>query len=226
MELTLKIDSRNYNSDQFRPTPMIYTDHENKFTLILTSWGSNEYNQKVMSHLTDFIQTALADVEVTSPYEFIPTLSKECNILRVASLLTNSFIYRELNSVEYQAGYELVAFIQNKEQVSWLQLGQCELYKPHQNELIPIEVNASFEDVPIPDQLLGLESQCYPKIGEVFLKDEKQILLVSRSQATSSNIVSINHWNLQSVVTELSRKSPDTAFWISFLNFSDSSYSE
>ena len=223
---TLKIDSRNYNSDQFRPTPMIYTDQDNKFTLILTSWGSNEYSQKVMNHLTDFIQTALADVEVTSPYEFIPTLSKECNILRVASLLTNSFIYRELNSVEYQAGYELVGFIQNKQQVSWLQLGQFDLYKAHQGEFIPIEVSASFDSVPIPDQLLGLESQCYPKIGEVVLKDEKQLMLLARSQSTSSNIVSSKDTSLQTVVNQLSQKAADTAFWISFLNFSDSNYSE
>lgn len=214
----MKVESRSYSTQFFRPTPVIYSDEEKQYLIVATSWGLREHAEYVIEEMRDYIQSSISDVEVTSPFEFIPSLNREANILRISLLITNLKLAKQFNGVEYQAGVEAVVLHKKGNILSWAAMGLPEIYLTHGHNLVPLEVNASIDSTPLPKQMLGLDTSIYPRCNQMHLKDQDQVLLLSRSLGANDLIQISGGWQVDSIASHLAIKQPDIPFWLGLVS--------
>lgn len=217
----MQIVERSYSSDVFRPKPLLHWDLDQRFLMIVTNWGSAESAQKIIQDFTKYVLAAQGDVEVTTPFEFLPQLTPEANSLRIASQLTNELIFRSENKSELTAGVELCALLHSKNQLAWLQIGLPSiLIKRSHKMLEPLSIahdlSSQFSQEgrslhPLPQSLLGTEPILNPQVGSLLLQNQDQIFLLSRSHLSASVF---NQPHLPAMVQALSEDSDKEPFWL------------
>ncbi len=90
----MQITERSYNSKLYRPSPVIYKSHEMELIMVVTPWGEGEMRENINSEISKFIFAAQGDFEVTTPFEYNSSLTKDGNNLRMAILLASSDWYK------------------------------------------------------------------------------------------------------------------------------------
>ncbi len=186
----MKIEERSYNSKLIRPKPVVYS--ENDLIVIATSWGQGNHAQKVVDEVSKYIDVAKADVEVTSPFEFLSCLPDEVNYLRTAIQIANEGLYRSENRGEYESGVELTVLYKKRSQIAWAQVGAPAIMLkrgsiPLQPLSAPIDLSMELSPdenflSPLPSQLLGLEPTCDIKVGHFNSRPKDQVILLSCSR--------------------------------------------
>lgn len=215
------IQDRCYSSKIHRPMPVIFIDSENLFFIIVTSWGLPEHSQKVIEEFHRYIVASQAEVEVTSPFEFLTCYPDDVNHLRVATLLTNQFIFRQENQSEYTAGLELLAGKITKNQLSWVQVGGPSLLinKPLLG-IVPITVNQDMSMdfnslTPLPRFLLGVERTCDIKLGFFRYENTDQLIFLASSIFPSCLLSSERKfYQLSDLSQKIISTHPEMPFWI------------
>jgi hypothetical protein len=227
--LIMIMNQRSYGGKLFRPKPVI---HEEENLLVLaTCWGVGDNTNRVVEEISKYVNAAIGDVEVTSPFEYVTSLSKEANYLRVATLLANDLVFRGENRSEYNSGYEVLILLKSHEQVTWAHVGGPHLLlKKSQRPLVPVltqfdlSTELSTPNVvlpPLPSRLLGMDSSCQIICGDVTLAKDDQLVLTSSSQLPSAFWLESQKApvNLEKVTNWMSKDNPEMPFWIATVNF-------
>jgi len=222
----VKLSERLFNSHQFRPRPVVHQESDQSLILIATPWGSVEASQRVVDISLKYIQAARSDLEVTSPFEFLPQLTNEANALRVGTLLANDNLYRSENKSEYNTVVEFVALSYKDRQLSWTQAGFPNLYLKKKNgflEPLSVSHDLSYElnqiEHPLPLNALGTERDIQLSAGSIQIQSEDQLVILSRSVGFHHSFSKGQVLNLKNLSDELSQSHPEIPFWLGVVDF-------
>jgi hypothetical protein len=225
----MKIKQRSYGGKIFRPKPIIH--EEENFLVFASCWGVGDNTQRMVDEIVKYVTAATSDVEVTSPFEYITCLSRQANILRIATLLANDFVYRGENRGEYTSGYEVVTLLKEGTQLTWAHAGGPNLLiKKGKRPLLPLvtqydlstDMSGAKEMMPpLPTNLLGIDTSCQIICGDMLIGDNDQVVLASASTLPSafwgkSKSASLN---LEKITEMMTADDPDSPFWIATINF-------
>lgn len=216
----MKLLERIYNVNGLRPKPIVLFDQNIGFGSIAFSWGRSEDARRAQEIILNYVNSSLADIEVTSPFEFQLDLSKEANALRVGTLLANDDIYRQSNKMEWQSGLEIINFIIKKNQISWAQVGAPSLQLIQKNgQIIPLSVAFDFSKSSsnstnsiLPIHLLGVERNCRLDCGEFYFEKTAKICFSTEHLSRVSGEIRLEELSRQLIETK-----PQQSHWISLL---------
>lgn len=221
----MRLTERSYSGKIIRPRPVVHVEPEGSLILVSTSWGEPGAAAVVNEEITKYVQAALADVEVTSPYEFISSLTDEANYLRVATLIINERLYRSDNRNEYVAGVETLALFKKDSQLAYVKVGGPHmLIQKAPGDVLPVltslNLNRQVSDglnlvAPLPQELLGADLHVNLQAGHFRVEDEDQIFLYAGSYFPSQL------WNelpgtadVNTLAQKLASSQPEAPFWL------------
>lgn len=215
----MKWSERSYNAKLLRPRPLIHQDESQNFILIMTPWGSQEECQKVMEHTVQHLLTVRQDQEVTSAFQKILSLSPQANELRQVALLTNDFLFRNVNSESHELVVEFLFLAFNKRQVSWAQLGCPHLFLKKFNQgTQPIscypETQSSLQNFPLPSYFLGSDSTIAPRCGDLYLEKNDELILLSASSIPNQIWQSSHKKEIGDWTDEITAENDSQPFWL------------
>jgi hypothetical protein len=177
----MKVLTRSTNHTHQLPNTQVYQLLNNQLTIFLRAWGSSEYNQKVIDEVTHYLSTTQADIEVTTPFDYLESLSSLANRTRVALLLAHDLLYKTDNRNEYLVGFECLVLFKNKKEIAWSSVGRFALSKIHNERLNTIFSMGTDldEDTLLPVQLMGLEKEITVVSGSLMAADDSKLLVAS-----------------------------------------------
>lgn len=225
----MKLEERSYSTKMHRPRPAIYIEPDGSFIIVSTSWGSPEHAQKVNDDISKYVQAAKADVEVTSPFEFLTTLTNEANYLRIASLISNEQLYRSANKTEYLAGVETLILFHKGSQMAYAQVGAPHLLiQKTGRPLVPVSVGfeASFEMSgpdntilpPLPQSLLGVDASLNIRCGDLRVDEGDRLVLYAGSFWPESLWSSAQMASLPQLTQKMVQQNPEAPFWLGIVD--------
>lgn len=166
----------------------VYSFLDNQLIIFLRSWNGVDANQAVLDEITHFLSAASADLEVTTPFEFIESLSSMANKVRISVLLANDMIFKTENKEKYLQGFELAIVFRSQQEIAWSTVGRFEIKVTKNKKNISVSHGGQFLDdqVLLPVALLGLDHEPTVLTGSVSIKnlDEIQILSSFDDQTT------------------------------------------
>lgn len=220
----MRLKERSYSTKVLRPKPQIHLDEEGGLVVITTSWGQPEHANRVLEEVVKYVSAAKADVEVTSPYEFLTCLTDEVNYVRTAVLIANEMLYRGENRNEYFSGVEVLVLFQRGTQLAWAQVGCPSIFIQRKNQnLQPLAVGLDLASEmrhdgmlpPLPAQLLGLDPTCNIGCGHTSVTPGDQlILLASSSVASSLWLKTSDSTDIAEITGKMLQEDPDSPFWL------------
>lgn len=225
----MKLLERSYSSKIMRPKPLIHREDDGSLIVVATSWGQPEHAQRAMDEVVKYVGAAKADVEVTSPFEFLTCLSDEVNYVRTGILIANDILYRGENRTEYFSGVELMAVFKRGPQVAWAHVGCPSLFiQRRSRSLQPLSIGLDMSSEmpsglpPMPSQLLGLDPTCFVQCGHTHVNDgDRLVLLASSNIATSLWTRAGDSLDLGSITTGLIQEDPNNPFWLGVVEISN-----
>lgn len=218
----MRIESRSYSSKIFRPAPLVYQSDDSRLLIVASAWGDSAPAQLVIDEIKKYVEAAISDVEVTSPFEYMMSLSPDANHLRIGMQIANEVLYRGTNKAEYQAAVEVTAILKTQSMLSWVQVGNPSIYFMANGGLLqPLSVEHSF-DARLPARLLGLESTCHMQCGSVKVRESDRLLLMAAPQLAPAVFqLKGEEFSLNQVTREMSQEFPDKPFWAGVLQWED-----
>lgn len=228
----MKITERSYSTKVFRPRPDIYVEPDGTLIVVTTSWGNQEHAARLNEDIAKYVQAAKADVEVTSPFEFLTSLTNQANYLRIAALIANEAFYRGDNKADYQAGLETLVILKTESQIAYAQVGAPHLLIQKSDRLMsPISVNydssveMSGDDgsllPPLPQTLIGVEASLNLRVGD-FRTDESDRLILYAGGVWPESIWNSSYTaDLQQLTQKIVQKNPDAPFWLGIVDLAD-----
>ncbi len=214
---------QNYRSKYVRPIPEVFHDPDAGLLIVATPWGERSSAEKCIETLHEYYISTSNELSDTSPFEIIPNLSAEGNILRTGLRLANDRIYSEDNANEFTSGTEVFALLTLENEIVWTQIGQPNLFIKKQNSgLQPaslqrdlsIEFNQeSFESI-LPSKLLGVYPRSDFSIESSMYAPSDEIILMSRPLFPSG----FQHGSLDQMISKLVESDPSLPFWIGHLS--------
>lgn len=227
----MKIQERSYSSKTFRPKPHVQITADGALLVVATSWGQPEHAVLVAEEISKYVTAARSDVEVTSPFEFLTSISDEANHLRIGLQIANDVLYRGENRVEYVSGVEVIAVTRTGTQLAWAQVGAPHLLLRRPGRpLVPMATSFdhSFElalqgrhEAPLPARLLGVDPSCQIVCGDLQIGKSDLLVLLSSSILPAALWTAPGPFDLQGITKHLIQEDPDSPFWLSLVDFQD-----
>ena len=221
---------RSYSGKQFRPTPEVHNDE--KTLIVATPWGNRDAAKKAIDRILEYLILCNEDREATTPFQRLSCLSVGANNLRIAALLANESIFREDNNVEYRNGVELFTMSLTDGELVWMQIGQPQILLVRKSRQmitlagamdLSFDLSGSEELLPsLPNQLLGLDSSLNLTINSFRPQPYDQLVLLSHSELPRELYqMTPRDFELDQMSKHLSKISPDLAFWLGLIEFSE-----
>lgn len=177
----MKIMTRSaFGKLQFASTN-VYQQLNDQLIIVVRSWGSSEYNQKLVDEVTHYLSTTQADIEVTTPFDYQESLSSLANRTRVAMLLAHDLFYKTDNKSEYVVGFESLVLFKSKTEVAWSSVGRFSVAKVmdgNLNYLTRCGTDLDAETL-LPAELMGLEKEISVHSGSFAFTPGTQIVVAS-----------------------------------------------
>ncbi len=170
------------SSEKYKfPQTQIHSLLDNQLIIFLRSWNGIDANQKVVDEINHFLSAANADLEVTTPFEFIDNLSSLANKVRISILLANDIILKTENKEKYSHGYELAVMFKNHQEIAWSTVGRFQITAQKNKKNIAIANAGQFLDdqILLPVALLGLEREPAVLTGSLSIKNLENLQLSS-----------------------------------------------
>lgn len=163
------------------PPTNVYSLLDDHLLIFLRSWNGADANQKVIDEINHFLSAANADLEVTTPFEFVENLSSLANKVRISILLANDVVFKTENKEQFQQGYEIAVIFKNNNELAWSTVGRFELSAQKQASFFSISHGGQFLDdqVLLPVALLGIDRE--PKVlsGSIGVKNLEKLEVCS-----------------------------------------------
>lgn len=223
-------DFRSYSSKLFRPQPVISQDLEKSILVIATPWGQKNAAEKTTELIHNFYLSSIEDLEATSPYEFIFSLSKEANLLRTSVLLANEKVFQEENFDEYSSACEVIAVTKVGNEVHLIQVGQPSLYLHRKGFAVQplacsldLSMNISHnQDLasPLPSKLIGLEKNIDIAVHTFIPQQRDRLIFLSRTFApeTFFNLKNTD-FTMVDLTRSIAKENTANPFWLAILEF-------
>ena len=224
----MKLQERSYSTKIMRPKPLVHSEEDGSMIVIATSWGQPEHGQRAVDEVVKYINAAKADVEVTSPFEFLTCVTDEVNYVRTGLLIANDALYRGENRTQYFSGVEVLALFRRDNQIAWAQVGCPSLFIQRQNQsLQPLSMGLDLSTEmkpaegalpPLPGQLLGLDPTCNIQCGHTLIHEGDQlVLLASTTVAPSLWSLPPYQADLNHVTNRMIQEDPEAPFWLGLI---------
>lgn len=223
----MKLQERSYSTKVLRPKPLIHTEEDGSLIVVATSWGQPEHAQRALDEVVKYVSAAKADVEVTSPFEFLTSLTDEANYVRTSLLIANDIIYRGDNRAQYQSGVEVMALFRRGPQIAYAHVGCPSLYLQRNGQRlqplsIGLDLSSELQDgsvlPPLPAQLLGMDPTCHIQCGHTYVREGDQlVLLASPATATSLWTREAYQQDLGDITNRMIQEFPESPFWLGLI---------
>lgn len=155
------------------PQTQVYSLLNDELIVFLRSWNGNDSNQKVIDEISHYLSAANADLEITTPFEFIESLSSMGNKVRVALLLANDIIHNFDNKEIYSQGYEVAVVFRTAKEIVCGHVGRFSVQAYKNNHILELGHGGTFldEQILLPTALLGIDSEAPVFISSIATKD-------------------------------------------------------
>lgn len=228
----MHLKERSYSGNWFRPRPEVYFESTGQLTIVATPWGPRTAAKKVVQIIVDFLHSVQLDSEATSPFSMLSCLSSKANYLRIAVKLANDHLYNNDNKNEYLSGVELFVMIREPQELIWTQIGYpFALLDRSQKPLISLGPQQdpvteysprSGHLAPLPNKMLGLNTNSDFAVESMHLQAQDRLILVSRSELPKE-IHNLSHTSrdLESLSKVLVSNATDLPFWLGTVDFNN-----
>lgn len=223
----MKIEERNYSTKVIKPKPVVFHSPDFNLVVVMTCWGDSAFKDRIFDEIQKFVFAAEGDIEVTSPFEMNTYLSRDCNFLRMGTLLINDLIYRGENRDTYQSCYELLILYRKDKKVCWSQVGTPNIYlfKEHLTPLsvsLPLNHSVTTQALSLPQQYLGTELHCYFQLGEITVDSSQKLLLFNESILHKDIwALSADEFTMERALKSQIQFDPESPFWMAMIDFKD-----
>lgn len=119
----MKCTEQSFNSDLKLPQTQVTTYLNDQLIVAIRSWTGADHVQTITDEITRFLSAADAELEVTTPFDFLESLSTLANKVRVALLLANDAIYTH-NKEKYLFGFEIAVCYKNQKEIVVASMGR------------------------------------------------------------------------------------------------------
>ena len=165
---------------KFPQTQVIQLLNDQLF-IFFRSWSGLEIQQKVIDEISHFLSAADADLEVTTPFEFIESLSSYANKVRISLLLANDIVHKTENKERYAQGCEIGIVYKKNNEVICASVGRFGFtaIKNEQRMVLSSGGNLLDDQVLLPTQLLGLDPTPIIQINSISTKGLSELVVDS-----------------------------------------------
>lgn len=209
-----------YRHKSHRPQAEFSLDKSGALFTVSFSWGEISVSEKVNNSIVSYYFAAMNDIEVTSPFELLPSLSPLANKIRSAILIANGAIYSSFNNKAYSAGCEFLCVGLEGQEFVIGQVGGPSVVLVRGGDNILLTTTADHCNTkldPLPSALMGVELECYPQISSFRFEEGDQLFFISRSYLPKSLLTLNLNTSMQSLSKLISDENPKIPFWISRL---------
>lgn len=226
----MSFESRSYGGKHIMPKPKFFLEQDRSFFIAVFSWGDQNLSQKVIEQVQSYILLMREDQETTSPFEILSCLHPYGNYIRTSLMLANDALFYGENEEEYSAGVEIFLLLKNETTIYWSQFGNFNVFLNRASLPLKIiergsdlssELSSSLKSsfVPLPRQLLGLNSTSNFSVKEFHYQKNDQVILLNRSLIpTDLFSLSNKKRNVDEITRICSLSNKDLPFWLGFLN--------
>ncbi len=171
------------------PKTSVHSLLDDKLIIFLRSWGSQDYDQKFIDEVMHFLSTVQADIDVTSPFEYMENLTSLANKVRISLLLAHDYFYKLENKNSFSVGFEVAALMKVKNEIAWGTVGRFDLFSIDDSGAQILSATGTDRDrnVLLPVEMLGVEKDFELRCGSVALTNNT--LLVSSTYNNSLHFV-------------------------------------
>lgn len=220
----MSLDERSYGGRLFRPTPEVHLEEDGSFGVVATPWGNRSSAKKVIDTLKDYVLSARQDMEATSPFQKLSSISPLANNLRVGLMLANDLVYREDNKAEYTAGIEVLVFAHHEGELSLAQVGAPSVFIARAGQpWIPLGVQSDLSTEmsvaqaplsPLPQNMIGLHTTTNMNISSFKTQPGDRLVLLSHSIPSHAMFaIPFEKTGLERISATLSAAYPELPFW-------------
>lgn len=163
------------------PKTAVYQLLDNQLIIFLRPWGSQDYNQKFTDEVMHFLSTAQADIEITSPFDYVENLTSLANKVRISLLLAHDYFYKIENKTSFSVGFEAAIIMKNKNEFAWGAVGRFDIYKSSEKSMQLLSAVGSEHDgsVLLPVEMLGVEKDFILRCGSLTLGSQDGVVIAS-----------------------------------------------
>lgn len=221
-----KLVQQSYRTQYYLPQPNYSISVDSQLLNLSFSWGEVNPFEQMNNTIQSYYSSSKNDLESTSPFEKIISLSPFANVIRTSMLLANDQVYRNYNKKSYSAGVELSCIAINGQELIIAQVGNpcIVLIRKNKNILLSTTLSLSIinESIisqelgpsPLPLHLLGVENVCYPNILSVNYQQGDVLFFIS-AQRVPENLLSLSlNESLPVLTHNISNFMNQEPFWI------------
>ncbi|AZZ35709.1 hypothetical protein CIK05_02470 [Bdellovibrio sp. qaytius] len=176
----MKAKINSHNGEQKFPQTRIHSLLNDNLIICIRLWSGPEVEQKAVDEIARYLSAADADLEVTTPFDYIESISSLANKVRVALLLANEAIYLD-NKEKYSQGFEVAICYKHSKEVSIGSVGRFAFNAEKKDKSFTMFESGAFLDdlVLLPTDLLGVEREVDIKCSSVSTRDLTSIQIDS-----------------------------------------------
>jgi len=163
----MKYNEHSFNSGEFKlPQTQVTTYLNDQLILVIRSWTGSDHIQTVIDEITRFLSAADAELEVTTPFDYLESLSTIANKVRIALLLANDAIYTH-NKDKYLFGFEVAICFKSQREIVVASMGRFSIQYEKNHKIFNLYQRGGLidESVLLPPNLLGIDKtpqvDCY-----------------------------------------------------------------
>jgi len=152
---------------------------DDQLVIFLRGWGSQDYNQKFVDEITHFLSTAQADIEVTSPFDYLESLSSLANKVRIALLLAHDYFYKSENKTFFSIGFETTILMRQKKELAWGTVGRFSIHQVDSQQGLHVLSDVCTDRdkyILLPIELLGVEKDVEIRCGSFHVEQKNFIV--------------------------------------------------
>lgn len=192
----MKFKVSSHNGQQKFPQTHVHSLLNDNLLVCLRLWSGPEAEQKVIDEVLRYLSAADADLEVTTPFDYIESLSSLSNKVRVALLLANEALYVD-NKEKYSQGFEIAVCYKHNKEITIGSVGRFAFTAEKKDKSFVVFESGGFLDdlVLLPTDLLGIEREIEIKCASVSMRDLVAIQLSSKYDQNTFWSAKINQFD-------------------------------
>lgn len=177
----MKSKISSHNGAQKFPQTHVHSLLNDNLLVCIRLWSGPEVEQKAVDEILRYLSAADADLEVTTPFDYIESLSSLSNKVRVALLLANEALYID-NKEKYSQGFEIAICYKHNKEISLGSVGRFAFTAEKKDKKFLMFESGGFLDdlVLLPTDLLGIEREVDIKCASVSTRDLSSIQISSK----------------------------------------------
>lgn len=177
----MKFKVSSHNGQQKFPQTHVHSLLNDNLLIFLRLWSGPEVEQKAIDEIMRYLSAADADLEVTTPFDYIESISSLSNKVRVAMLLANEALYLD-NKEKYTQGFEIAICYKHNKEISMCSVGRFAFSALKKDKKFTMYESGGFLDdlVLLPTDLLGLEREVDIKCSSISVRDLSSVQVSSK----------------------------------------------